>query len=289
MSARAMRENGDFKRDVSTLEQKRQVLERLVVITRVIDDLQQSLDAVLLLGIASKALPDDALRLYDSLRPDLRNRATAELKEYYNNLEIIVRKQLNRILSYSGVDFSVDDEVDSVNLSGSGGQQSSVEVLRAFKCTAQTALCLRVLLRKQRVATPGAPLPASPQVLDQYLSHLQEQERRQRDRIKQVTVELRQALLGMIANSAHSDALKAMLRKVVGNLDQDLRELARGTSVSRLSFALGSRAAASAVAGVAVAFKAEEAYPAVEPPGFSRMAARWLNSPWKAYWKSVKG
>ena len=51
--------NDDLKRDFSVIEQKRRVLEQVVVITRAIENLQQSLNAVLVLGVASKALPED--------------------------------------------------------------------------------------------------------------------------------------------------------------------------------------------------------------------------------------
>ena len=153
--------NQALKQDVAGLEQKRQILEQIGDSTRAIESMQESLNAVLVMGVASKDLPEDALKLYSALSGSMRNLPVNKIKEYYGNLEILVKKQLNRVLNYSGVDFEDDDQVEFITLSSESDEQSPVELLEAFKRTAQTAVSLRVLLRKRGVQTPGSALPAT--------------------------------------------------------------------------------------------------------------------------------
>ncbi|MCU7808400.1 MAG: hypothetical protein KZQ73_11110, partial [Candidatus Thiodiazotropha sp. (ex Semelilucina semeliformis)] len=221
-------DNAELKNDVSIIEQKRQILEKVVDITRAIESMQESLNAVLVLGVESKDLPEDALSLYSSLSGSLRNLPVNKVKEYYSNLEILVKKQLNKILGYSGVDFSESDDVEFITLSSDSDEEDPLELLGSFKRTAQTAVSLRVLLRKRGVQTPGSAIPVTPEVIKQHLSHLDEQENTQRGRIKTKIEEMKQEIGRMIDNPVYPDAMKSMLKDVVDNLDKDLVQLASG-------------------------------------------------------------
>jgi hypothetical protein len=286
-------DNQALKQDVTALEQKRQILEQIVDITRAIESMQESLNAVLVMGVASKELPEEALKLYSSISGSLRNLPINRVKEYHANLELIVRKQLNTILNYSGIDFSSDEEVEFITLSSDDDAQSPVEMLNAFKRTAQTAVSLRVLLRKRGVQTPGSALPASADILKQHLSHLDKQESQQRGRIKNQIEGMREDILRMIDNPSYPDAMKAMLHDVAGNLDKDLLLLERGFPVDRLSFVAESETiqvtdpAEREVEEITI----EGVAPAdelVSQSGFSNAAMRWLNSPWDVSWEDVQ-
>jgi len=285
-------DSADMQRDVSCLEKKRQILEQIVDITRAIEDLQESLNAVLVLGVDSKDLPEDALKLYGALSDRLRILPIRKIQEYYSNLEIIIRKQVNRIMNYASADFSADDEIEFITLSSDEDAQNPLEMLEAFKRTAQTAVSLRVLLRKRGVPTPGSPVQVPAQIIKQQLLHLETQERQQREKIKTKIEEMKQDIQGMIDNPAYPDVMKGMLREVVGNLDRDLGQLARGAPVDRLSFV---RETEEIVVSEAETIEVEEiSIEAVASPqlesnsSFSRKAARWLNSPWDVSWKEVQ-
>ena len=275
------------------MERKRQILEQIVEITRAIECMQESLNAVLVMGVASKDLPEEALRLYSDLSGSLRNLPVNKVKDYYANLEILVRKQLNQILNYSEVDFSDDDQVEFITLSSEPDTPSPVELLNAFKRTAQTAVSLRVLLRKRGVPTPGSALPAPAEQLKRHLQHLNQQEQVQRGRVRHQIEEMRDDIGRMIDNPAYPEAMKAVMRDAVGNLDKDLELLERGAPVDRLSFVAESEsfAAAESDAMLVEEIVIEDVAPAAGAsarPNFSETAVRWLNSPWDVSWDDLQ-
>lgn len=284
--------NQALKQDVAGLEKKRQILEQIVDITRAIESMQESLNAVLVMGVASKDLPEDALKLYSALSGSMRNLPVNKIKEYYANLEILVKKQLNRVLNYSGVDFEDDQQVEFITLSSESDEQSPVELLDAFKRTAQTAVSLRVLLRKRGVQTPGSALPASTDALKQQLNHLQQHEQVQRGRIQEKIEEMKEDVSRMIDNPVYPETMKAMLRDVAGNLEQDLQLLQRGAPVERLSFvAETEEIVATDTQEMEVEEITIEDVPAPAEPdqgGFSKTAVAWLNSPWDVSWDDAK-
>jgi hypothetical protein len=284
--------NQALKQDLAGLEKKRQILEQIVDITRAIESMQASLNAVLVMGVASKELPEDALKFYSALSGSMRNLPVNKIKEYYANLEILVKKQLHRVLNYSGVDFEDDDQVEFITLSSDSDEQSPVELLEAFKRTAQTAVSLRVLLRKRGVQTPGSALPASTDSLKQHLSHLQQHEEVQRGRIQEKIEEMKEDVSRMIDNPVYPEGMKEMLREVTGNLEQDLQLLQRGAPVDRLSFVADTEeiVAADTQEMVVEEIIVEDVAVTAEPAkaGFSKSAIRWLNSPWDVTWDEAR-
>ncbi len=288
-------ENQDLNRAVAALEHKRQILERVVDITRAIETMQESLNAVLVMGAASTQLPAEVLKCYGSLSDSLCNLPINRLREYHANLELIVRKQLNRILNYAGIDFSAEDQVEFITLCRDDDKQSPVEMLNAFKRTAQTAVSLRALLRKRGVSTPDCALPASAELIKQQLNHLSRQEQVQRSRIRSQIEAIQAEITRMIDNPAYPQEMKAVLREAVGNLDRDLRLLAHGVSIQRLSFVAEpeeipvSEAAGELPQGEGGMSEDDPplAHPAAKD-GLSETAIQWLKSPWDERWDELK-
>ena len=279
--------NDCMRSDIASLEDKRRILQQIVDITNAIESLQDSLNAVLILGVSSKEIPEQARSLYSSLSDNLRNLPIKQIKVYFDNLEAIIRSQLEKILLYSGLDFSNGEEIEFISLS-SEEEESPLDLLDEFKRTAQTAVSLRVLLRRRGVATSGSAVPVAPEMIKKQLAELDDQERQQRAKAERKIDEMQADVEKMLANPDCPDGMKDILKGVVANLQWDKKLLSSGASLSKLSFVAESQEIAGveeiAVAETIEVTELEEAGPAV---GFSSLASRWLNSPWDVSWKDI--
>jgi hypothetical protein len=276
-----------MQNDIAKLEGKRKILQQIVDITQAIENMQESLNAVQVLGVASKDLPEEALSLYSSLSDSLRNLPVKQIQVYYNNLERLIKSQLENILHYSGLDYSQDENIEFIALSSDGDEQSPIDLLDEFKRTAQTAVSMRVLLRKRGVPTPGATIPVSPNVIKQHLVELDHQEQQQREKVAEKIDEMIADVEQMLANPDYPDGMKVILKDVVSNLERDKGLLESGASLCRLSFV----AEAEEIVGVEEVVVEEpieitDVAPS-QPSGFSERASRWLNSPWDVSWQDI--
>ena len=280
--------NDSMQNDIANLEDKRRILQQIVDITNAIESMQDSLNAVLVLGVSSKEIPEKALNLYSSLSDSLRNLPVKQIKVYFDNLEAIIKSQLEKILHYSGLDFSDGEEIEFISLSSEEAKENPLDLLDEFKRTAQTAVSLRVLLRKRGVPTPGSAIPIAPEVIKKQLVELDNQEQQQRAKAEQKIDEMQADVENMLANPDYPDGMKDILKGVVSNLQRDKKLLSSGASLSKLSFVAESHEIVG-VEEIAVeesieVTELEETDPAM---GFSDVASRWLNSPWDVSWKEI--
>ncbi len=284
-----MQDNSEFKQDISAIEEKRHVLERIVDITHAIENMQKSLNSALMLGLSSKEMPEDAYTLYSALNDSIRNLPVNKIKEYLANMEIIIKSQLEKILDYSGVEFDSDDAVESIYLSGDGVDEDPLNMLEDFKRTAQTAVSLKVLLKNRGVQTGGTDLPVPRDTIHKQLKHLDVQEKQQRTKAKVKIGEMHDDLDKMINNPSYPDAMKEMLKAVQSNLQQDLKHIDAGVSLGKLSF-VADATEVMAIEEVPVEVEEIEisAVPEPQEMGFSSAASRWLNTPWDTTWEDVK-
>ncbi|MCB1800990.1 MAG: hypothetical protein KDI82_04805 [Gammaproteobacteria bacterium] len=290
-------EDPDLKRDIERLEEKREVLQQVIEIAKAIENMQDSLDSVLVLGVPSKDMPECAMATYDSISENLKSLPVAKLKEYLENLERIVRNQLGRILGYAGVDFDSEEGIEILTIAEEGSTQSPLDLLEDFRRTAQTTVSLRVLLRKRGVPTPGAQLPVPKDVIEQQLGALHEHEQKQRARIGDKIGEMRADLATMIANPAYPDAIKQALRDADAALRADADALTRGEPLNSLGFIAEAEEIVVMEAAAPVAEEPEEiviadvpaqaAVPTAQKRGFKEKAGAWLNSSWDVSWDDL--
>ncbi|MET0052796.1 MAG: hypothetical protein ABW095_17170 [Candidatus Thiodiazotropha sp.] len=280
--------NEMMRTDIANLEDKRKILQQIVEITKAIDSMQESLNAVMVLGVPSKEMPERALQLYSALSDSLRNLPVKQIKLYYDNLESVIKRTLDKILAFSDQDLSSDEGIEFITLSSTDHEESPLDLLDEFKRTAQTAVSLRVLLRKRGVQTPGATIPVSREVIRQKLQDLDRQEKSQRDKAESKIQEMQDDVQKMLANPNYPDAMKDILKGVVSNLERDKKLLRAGVPLNKLSFAMETHE----IAGVEEISVEEE----IEIVGlsdddadmsFSDAASRWLNSPWEVSWKDI--
>jgi hypothetical protein len=222
----------------------------------------------------------------------MQNLPVSRIKEYFNNLELIIKGQLDKILRYSGLDYSNDQAIEFISLSSDESETNPFDLLDEFKRTAQTAVSLRVLLRKRGVATSGAPVPVSPSIIKSQLRHLETQETQQRAKAKGKILEMRDDVKAMLENPNYPDAMKQMLKGVVVNLERDIKLLEKGASLNKLSFIMESEDVLSAQSADIVLEEIEAIEigdVAGEPAemSFSDAASRWLNSPWDVSWGDI--
>jgi hypothetical protein len=282
--------NEMMRTDIANLEDKRKILQQIVEITKAIESMQESLNAVMVLGVPSKEIPEKALQLYGALSDSLRNLPVKQIQVYYANLESVVKRTLDRILAFSDQDLSSDEGIEFITLSSTTQEESPMDLLDEFKRTAQTAVSLRVLLRKRGVQTPGATIPISREILHQKLVDLDRQEQVQRTRAEEKIREMQTEVQQMLANPNYPEAMKQILSGVVSNLERDKKLLRAGVPLNKLSFVMENHQ----IAGVEEVAVEEEieiiALPEEDSAtSFSSAASRWLNSPWEVSWKEVSG
>jgi hypothetical protein len=168
--------------DPSERERQHRIFDQIVDIVNVIESMREGLHAVLLMGLASNDLLKEAPSSYRTFGDTMHTLPSGEIREYHTNLELIVNMQLNRMLSYSAIDFSSAEGGEFIT-SGKSDPQCPLELLHAFKRTAQMAVMLRILLHKRGLPTPGSVLSASNEELKRHLSQLDRQLADQRRRI----------------------------------------------------------------------------------------------------------
>ncbi|MCB1759628.1 MAG: hypothetical protein KDI68_07570 [Gammaproteobacteria bacterium] len=276
----------EIQEDITAIETKRQVLEQIVSITQSIENMHTGLESILVLGAPSQEMPEEALELYNSISSNLRNLPVNTIREYLRNLESLIRVQIKSILRYADLDLEEEDSVEILTLSSNGSGKSPLEELEEFKRTAQTAVSLKVLLRRRGVASGGCQFPVPREMISAHVSSLEQQEQRQRARIRGKVEEMKAEIAAMIDNPAYPDGLKSILRGVQDDLGEDLDRIDKGLKLSSLSFV--TDAGELSAIDENLLEPAPQPVEVREPPSFTESANLWLNTSWDVSWKDVR-
>lgn len=278
-----------LKEDIEVIESKRQLLEQLVAVTQAIEQMQESLQAVLILGASSKEISEHALNFYNRTSNSFKNLPVTKLQEYHQNLDAVIRSQLKSILHFSDITCCSSEAVEVLHIAYGEENENPLLMIEEFKRTAQTAVSLKILLRKRGVPTAGTVLPMLKEKISEQLKLLQQREQEQRGKIMSVVKEMHDDVERMIANPAYPKGMQAMLMDVREKLEKDIKSLEAGLPLDKLSFVIESHEL------TALQDRSEQTENDAPPAAietkemsFSEAADRWLNSSWDVAWKDIK-
>ena len=278
----------EFREDISNIERKRVILEEIVSITSAIEEMQDSLNSVLILGMPSTDFPKETLNLYNALSGNLQHLPVTKIKEYLQNLEIVINKQLKQILKLSDMNFASDEAVEILIISSDESENNVLEMLSDFKRTSQTAVSLRVLLKKRGVTTSGAALSVPMDVISNQLQHLEQEEKQQRNKIRSQILEMKSDIDAMINNPDYPDSMKNMLMQTSNSLQNDLSCLDAGKKLESLSFVSDTQELNDLEYEEIVIEAPADDEQKKEKNNLYELTHKWLNTSWDVSWQDLK-
>lgn len=308
-------EKTDSAVPMNIIREKQRLLKRVIIITRAIERMQDSLNSVLILGRPSTDIPDGMLKYFHLLSDKIKQKSTDKICRYLSQLELTIKLNLQEIINIS----MLENDIAPVGKESNGEEKpysdEAMHLLREFNRQAQTAVSLKILLQQRGVNTHGTVVKIPIQLIKRQLQQLAKKEEIQRNKIRAHISDMQNDLKSMLNNSEYTDEMKEVFRDVMAGLERDMSAISQGVRIDQLPFSFEvietgdekQHRMQSAVKQDEVSRidHPEEKYrgDAVDPPeyvgkpedelvhsrkrGFFRTLVKWLNTPWSVTWETI--
>jgi hypothetical protein len=301
---------------ISVIREKQRLLKRVIIITRAIERMQDSLNSVLILGQPSTDIPDGMLKYFYLLSNKIKQKPTDKIRRYLNQLEQIIKAGLQAIVDISRIEHDIDSAEQASNVAEKPYSDKAMHLLREFNRQAQTAVSLKVLLQQRGVHTPGTVVKIPLHLIKGQLKCLAQTEEIQRNKIKVHISDMQNDLKIMLESSEYTDEMKDMFRNVMVGLENDMRAISQGARIDQLPFSfemietgddkqhlMQPSNKLDEVESVDLPEEMDQPDDVDQPEeigrsedmhaysrkrGFFRTLFKWLNTPWSVTWDAVK-
>jgi hypothetical protein len=224
-----------------SIDQRKRALEELIHVAQTVERLQQGLQAVLLLGASTSAIPRQSLQFYRGLDARLRGQPVRELSALLSGLEKAIRNDVGQILQLACID---DTTLLEQRDPGAGeAPDPTADVARLagdFRRRVQTCVYLRVLLREQGVSTRALTLAVPTEQIRRQLAALEARARRCREKAVEEIHGLIEAVQRCLRDQTLPGAMGEGLRGVEAQLHSNLEHLQSGKPVDEMPFPVES-------------------------------------------------
>jgi hypothetical protein len=218
---------------IELIKEKRQLLKRVVLITRATERMQDSLNSVLILGKPSTNIPEGVLKYYHILSNKIKQKPTEKISWYLETLEELIKTNLQGIVELSLEEHEVSPSAPSDQVE-EGYSDEAMRLLNEFKRQTQTAVVLKILLQQRGVYTSGAAIKESVQQIEGHIERLERREEKQRKQLRTQISEMHADLSSMLKSDQYSDDMKKVFRKVMADLENDLKAVEKGERIDKL-------------------------------------------------------
>jgi hypothetical protein len=289
--------------ELRVLRSKKETLQNVIKIARALSRLHQGLQAVLLLGRASSKVPKHAVRFYDALSEEVKHLPVNRLQQDLKTIDRLVRQEFDNILAIANAN-ETHFPASTVSLGGSESGQEDARVhklLDEFRRRAQTAVCLRAILRERGIATAPLALPVPEQTLQKQIDVLEKKETYYKAKIRSDVTAMKDDVDALLKNAAFSEVIKQELLQTQRGLQQDLEHIDAGKSLDELPFPIEAiesadtayashEFAAAEIKSAAIQKAHAQSYappPARPALGFFQKLWIWLTNPMRQPWSKI--
>jgi hypothetical protein len=288
---------------IELIKEKRQLLKRVVLITRATERMQDSLNSVLILGKPSTNIPEGVLKYYHILSNKIKQKPTEKISWYLETLEELIKTNLQGIVELTLEEHEVSSSAPSDQVEA-GYSDEAMRLLNEFKRQSQTAVALKILLQQRGVYTSGAKIKESVQQIEGHIERLERREEKQRKQLRTQISEMHADLSSMLKSDQYSDDMKKVFRKVMADLENDQKAVDKGERIDKLQLSFEvvetgvDKKEAEATVQLQVTEETEEyledfyqnemSATSFTKVGFLKILYRWLNTPWSVTWGDIR-
>lgn len=292
--------------ELNALTAKREAIRRVIEIGQAIERLQQSLEAVLLMGKPTRDIPAKALRAFEELNTQTKIMPTDKVIEGMHRLEKGIQQRLEMIMEIA-----------------EGGEEKAAELpdtselLEEFRRKSQTAVALRILLRERGVPTKPTEISVPTSLLREQMSALEQREARCRTRIKDDLTDMRLDVERILNSDNCPASIRTIVEGVRDEIDLNLSYIASGKTIASMPMAIdivevgeeaseqesiyGTHPEAATSEPAAAPAAAQASAITTEPPapagtdvetmevrrGLIERLVEWLRTPWGYKWSDI--
>ncbi len=285
--------------ELRALRNKKETLQNVIKITRALTRLHQGLQAVLLLGRSASKVPKHAVRFYDALSLEVKQLPSNTLQQDLKAVDRLVRQDFDNILAIAEdneAHFPGAAKLSSASAGEAGGQDRIHKLLDEFRRRAQTAVCLRVILRERGIATLPLVLPVPEVKLQKQIDVLERKETRYKTKIRTDVMAMKNDVDVLLKNTAFPEAIRQELKQTQLGLQKDIEHIDAGRDLDDLPFPIESVESAETVFASPVSNEsqarpvnqkntAQMSQPA--PLSFFPKLWWWLTNPMREPWSKI--
>ncbi len=298
------KDNIDSLSSIELINEKRQLLKRVVMITRATERMQDSLKSVLILGQPSTSIPKGMLKYYQILSNKIKQKPTKKIHWYLGKLQEQIKSNLQGIISIIIGDNDVIESETTFDQAGIGYSDEAMNLLNEFNRQSHTAVALKILLQRRGVYTSGAVVKECVQQIEQHIERLEIREKKQRKQLQKHIREMHADLSSMLKSGQYSDDMNKVFRKVMIDLESDQAAIERGERVEELQLSfevvatgidkkkspveLQQQVACETEEYLEEFDQTEQSNISPTKAGFFQTLFRWLNTPWSVSWRDAR-
>ena len=291
---------GSVTDEVRLLKERRKSLDDVIKFTLGINDLQKSLESVLLLKQPPKDIPRDLLSILGNISDSVANLPSNELAKRLDLIEKTIKQDIDTIMGIS----SQLEILDSTVQADSESHIKSTKLHKLvtdFRRRTNTAIILKLHLRKRGAAVAESIIPVSTDVLVEQVSKLVNEEKKCRERTIKGLTALDQDIGDLIINPKHPIEIKQYALMLHDQINQNIAHLKQGKDIEKLPFAVeiikvgteDEKPTKPKKKKHEVKTKSKHHKKQTseikrkKPTGLFKKLFKWFSSPWSVHWRDL--
>jgi len=287
--------------DLEIIRQKRTALQKLVKLTRMLNQLHQGLQSVILMGKSVAQIPQKVIDKFITLTESLKEKPTEIIQNTLTSTDVKIQSDIKRVLEIS----QKSNELLEQEMGATGTKLADAikddyhDFVNGFKKKSQASITLRIALKTRKALVNAFNLPVPEAFIKNQIISLNVKEERCRELIKQDMNSLQTDVNLMLTNVNCSDEVKQVLEKIKTELKDNADYFNSGKSIDGMPIIYesielsGSPQVVEEIEEIITPHKEESV---IEAPveterkklGFFRHLANWLTAPWGQSWKDTE-
>jgi len=282
--------------ELGALQKKRITLEKIVRIALAVEQLNDGLQSVILLGKPLSRASPKIKGLIAQLEEKIRLQPSIKIKETLVHLEKLIKGKLEIVLDIAEMD---DEQLITL----SANEEHVETLLRMYAKNAQTAVALKGILHARGEITRPTPFTVDTEVIVKKLVEISAREKTCRNRVTLSVMTMIDEAKALLSNTELAETMRSILEITITNLDLNLNHIQAGKSIESLPVPIEIvEIAGDNVTTLESGRTSQQHFtPLTTPPAlqqkksnpahrasFFNKVMRWLSTPKGTTWKDIK-